>query len=333
MGAHRLQSKPTSANDRPKRAALPCRRRIAGDKPVSRHDGQNPRGSRMNAILSLRSSLLALGIAVPALAAGFALAQGAAPAAPKVLAKVDGVEITDADVAVAAEDPALQLSQVPEAQRRDLIVGYLVDLKLGARAAEAAKVGEGADFARKVAYARDKALLDTYLDQESKKAISPEAARKLYDETVKGLTPEPEVRARHILVETEDEAKAALTRLKGGEDFGKVAGDLSKDPGSKAEGGDLGFFSKERMVEPFAETAFKLEPGQVSDPVKTQFGWHVIRVEEKRTKPVPTFEETKEQIDTYLGRKAQQDLILALRQKGKVERLDADGKLVEQKKP
>ena len=286
----------------------------------------------MNAILSLRSSLLALGIAVPALAAGLALAQGAAPAS-KVLAKVDGVEITEADIAVAAEDPALQLSQVPEAQRRDLLVGYLVDLKLGARAAEAAKVGDGADFARKVAYARDKALLDTYLDQESKKAVTPEAARKLYDETVKGLAPEPEVRARHILVETEDEAKAALARLKGGEDFAKVAGDLSKDPGSKAEGGDLGFFSKERMVEPFAETAFKLEPGQVSDPVKTQFGWHVIRVEEKRVKPVPTFEETKEQIDTYLGRKAQQDLILALRQKGKVERLDADGKLVEQKKP
>jgi peptidyl-prolyl cis-trans isomerase C len=133
-------------------------------------------------------------------------------------------------------------------------------------------------------------------------------------------------------VESEDEAKKAHERVKAGEDFAKVAGDLSKDPGSKAEGGDLGFFTKDRMVEPFAETAFKLEPGQISEPVKSQFGWHVIKVEEKRTKPVPTFEETKEQIDAYLGRKAQQDLILALRQKGKVERLDAEGKLVEQKK-
>ena len=124
----------------------------------------------MNAILSLRSSLLALGIAVPALAAGFALAQGAAPTS-KVLAKVDGVEITEADVAVAAEDPALQLSQVPEAQRRDLLVGYLVDLKLGARAAEAAKVGDGADFARKVVYARDKALLDTYLGRKAQQDL------------------------------------------------------------------------------------------------------------------------------------------------------------------
>ena len=99
--------------------------------------------------------------------------------------------------------------------------------------------------------------------------MTPEAARKLYDETVKSLTPEHEVRARHILVETEDEAKKAYERVKGGEDFAKVAGELSKDPGSKTEGGDLGFFTKDRMVEPFAETAFKLEPGQISDPVKT----------------------------------------------------------------
>jgi peptidyl-prolyl cis-trans isomerase C len=182
-------------------------------------------------------------------------------------------------------------------------------------------------------YARDKALLDQYLEQESKKAVTPEAARKLYDETVKGLTPEQEVRARHVLVETEEEAKKAYERVKGGEDFAKVAGELSKDPGSKSDGGDLGFFTKDRMVEPFAEAAFKLEPGQVSEPVKSQFGWHVIKVEEKRTKPVPTFEETKEQVEAYLGRKAQQDVIMNIRKEAKIERLDEKGNLVEQKKP
>jgi peptidyl-prolyl cis-trans isomerase C len=245
---------------------------------------------------------------------------------------VDGVEITEGDLAVAAEDPSLQIPGVAEAQKRDLLIGYLIDLKIGARAAENAKVGEGAEFARRLIYARDKALLDAYLDQESKKAVTTEAARKLYDETVKSITPESEIRARHILVESEDEAKKAVQRVKAGEDFAKVAEELSKDPGSKGEGGDLGFFAKDRMVEPFADAAFKLSPGQISDPVKTQFGFHVIKVEEKRTKPVPTFEETQEQINTYLGRKAQQELILALRQKAKVERLDAEGKLVEQKK-
>jgi len=295
----------------------------------------------------LRASLLALGVALPAIAAGFAIAQtGAQPSAPtaqpqapapaadpkKVVARVDGVAITEADIAMAGEDSALQVPGVPDAQKRDLLIGYLVDLKIGARAAEAAKVADGEEFARKLAYARDKALLDEYLEREAKKAVTPEAARKLYDETVKSITPEEEVRARHILVETEDEAKKVHARVKGGEDFAKVAEELSKDPGSKTDGGDLGFFAKDRMVEPFAEAAFKMTPGQISDPVKTQFGFHVIKVEEKRTKPVPTFEETREQIDTYLGRKAQQDLILALRQKAKVERLDAEGKLVEQKK-
>ena len=126
------------------------------------------------------------------------------------------------------------------------------------------------------------------------------------------VTPESEVRARHILVENEEDATKAAQRVKGGEDFAKVAAEMSKDPGSKTEGGDLGWFTKERMVAPFAETAFKLKPGEVSEPVKTQFGWHVIKVEEKRTKPIPGFEEMREQVDQYLTRKAQQDLILKL---------------------
>jgi peptidyl-prolyl cis-trans isomerase C len=302
----------------------------------------------MDSPVSLRASLIALGIVLP-VAAGLAIAQTPAPSqtpapaqAPaaataqsgsKVVARANGIEITEADLALAAGDPALQVPGVADAQKRDLLIGYMIDLKLGARAAEAAKVGENADVQRRLAYARDKALVEEYLDQEVKKSVTAEAARKLYDETVKSITPEPEVRARHILVESEDEAKTAHTRVKGGEDFGKVAGELSKDPGSKDEGGDLGFFAKDRMVEPFAEAAFKLEPGQVSEPVKTQFGWHVIKVEEKRTKPIPAFDEMKEQVEAYLGRKAQQDLILGLRQNAKVERLDDKGNLVEQKKP
>jgi peptidyl-prolyl cis-trans isomerase C len=297
----------------------------------------------MNRSLNVRKSLLTLGAALPLLA-GPALAQtppapatsaAAVPAVDpaKVVARVNGIEITEGDLAIAAEDSALQMPNVPDEQKRELLTGYLIDLKLGAKAAEAAKVGSGAEFARKLAYNRDKTLLDEYLEQESKKAVTPEATRKLYDETVKSVPAEQEVRARHILVENEDEAKTIATRVKGGEDFAKVAGEVSKDPGSKTDGGDLGFFTKDRMVEPFAEAAFKMEAGQISDPVKSQFGWHVIKVEEKRNKPAPTFEETKDQVETYLARKAQQDLILGLRKNAKVERLDAKGNLVEQKQP
>jgi peptidyl-prolyl cis-trans isomerase C len=272
---------------------------------------------------------------VPALASAQAPAPApAAPAAPtdpaKVVARVDGQPITEADVALAGEDPALQ--GVADGQKRDVIVGYLIDLKTGARAAEAAKVGESPEFARKLAYFRDKLLLDDYLEREVKKAVTPAAVRQLYDDTVKSIKPEDEVRARHILVEGEDEAKRIAARVKGGEDFSKVAGEVSKDPGSKAEGGDLGFFTQDRMVAPFAEAAFKMKPGDVSDPVKSQFGWHVIKVEERRQKPVPPFDEMKEQVETYLTRKTQQDVVLKLRETAKVERLEAPA-AAEPKKP
>ncbi len=288
-----------------------------------------PRASRISLA---RVSFVALGLAL----SGSAFAQSppmppsalpaptvAKPVDPNaIVARVDGTPITESDLAVAQEDPALSLPNTEEAQKRGILIGYVIDLKLGAKAAEAAKLGDTPEFQKRLAYLRDKLLVDEYLERETKKATSPEAARALYDETVKDMKPEDEVRARHILVTSEDEAKKVETRVKGGEDFAKVAADVSSDPGSKSEGGELGFFTKDRMVGPFAEAAFAMKPGEISQPVKSQFGWHVIQTEERRTKPVPPFDEMKEQIDQYLTRKAQQDVVLALRQNGKVQRMD-----------
>lgn len=258
------------------------------------------------------------------LSLGFMLAvsPAALAQADKVVAKVNGIAITERDLSFAAEDLGERLAQVPEARRRDEMINYLVDLKLGAKAAADAKIGDSPDFAARAAYLRDKVLLEEYINREAKKTATPEAARKLYEETLKSLPPEEEVNARHILVEDEAQAKAVAERLKKGEDFAKVAAEISKDPGSGKEGGSLGWFSKERMVPEFAEAAFKLEKGQVSEPVKSQFGWHIIRLEDRRTKPQPEFDAVKPQIDQYLERKAQQDIILSLRGNAKVERLD-----------
>ncbi|MGL5362235.1 MAG: peptidylprolyl isomerase [Bosea sp. (in: a-proteobacteria)] len=256
--------------------------------------------------------------------------------ADKPVATVNGMPITEQELALAAEDLTERLGQMTEDQKRDQLISYMADLKTGAKAAEDAKLAESPEFKRRLAYYRDKVLLDEYLAREAKKAVTPEAAKKLYDETTKALKPEEEVRARHILVEEEAQAKDALARVRKGEDFAKVAIELSKDPGSGKEGGDLGFFAKDRMVAPFAEAAFGLKVGDVSEPVKTQFGWHVIKVEEKRTKPLPKFDDVKDEIETYLVRKAQQDVILALRDKAKVERLDKPAtapKAPEPKKP
>ena len=263
--------------------------------------------------------------------AGKSGSPAASGAQDKIVARVDGVPITERDLALAAEDLGDRLAGSNDAQKREDLISYVVDLRLGTKAAADAKVAESPEFSRKLAYLRDKALLDEFLSQEAKKAVTPDAARKLYDDTIKDLKPEAEVRARHILVESEDDAKKASSRVKGGEDFAKVATELSKDPGSGKEGGDLGFFTKERMVSEFAEAAFKLEPGQISEPVKSEFGWHVIKVEEKRTKPVPAFDDVKEQVETYLRRKALQDTVLALRAKAKVERLDQEQKPADKK--
>jgi peptidyl-prolyl cis-trans isomerase C len=288
--------------------------------------------------LLARASALARAMALCAASTG-ALAQDAKPAGPaaapakpadpaRVVARVNGQPITEADLAVAAEDPALSIPGANETQKRDILIGYVADLKLGAKAAEDAKLGSAPEFTRRLTYMREKLLVDEYLDAQVKKAITPDAVRKLYDETSKEMKPEDEVRARHILVESEDDAKKAATRVKGGEDFAKIAAELSKDPGSKTDGGELGFFTKDRMVAPFAEAAFKMKPNEISDPVQSQFGWHVIQVEEKRTKPTPSFDEMKDQIEQYLTRRAQQDAVLALRATGKVEKLDEKGNVI-----
>ncbi|MET0605523.1 MAG: peptidylprolyl isomerase [Beijerinckiaceae bacterium] len=269
--------------------------------------------------------------AAPALA-GFtlsfslALAQAPAPApAPNAaVARVDGVPITEQDLAIAAEDLGQQMpQQLTPDQRRDYLVNYLTDLKLAAKAAAEQKLEDSPDYKSRLAYFREKVLVDEYLAVEAKKAVSEDGMRKLYEETTKNAAPEMEARARHILVEDEDAAKKIHVRVTTGkEDFATVAKEVSKDPGSGKEGGDLGYFTKDRMVPEFAEEAFKLEPSQISAPVKSQFGWHVIKLEDKRVKPLPPFEQVRPQIEQYMTRKAHTDLILALRAKGKVERLD-----------
>lgn len=241
----------------------------------------------------------------------------------KVVARVDGVAITEADVAVALEELAAGLQQADPSQRRTYAINYLVDLKLVAAAAAKEKLGEGKDFQRRIDQARERILMEKMFGREGEKASTPEALKAFYDETVKTLKPEQEVRARHILVEKEEEAKAALDRLKKGEDFAKLAAELSKDPGSGKDGGDLGYFSKDRMVPEFAEAAFKLDKGQLSDVVKSQFGFHIIKLEDKRERPLPPFEQVKGELERYMVQKAQQDLVLKLRAAAKIERMDA----------
>lgn len=266
--------------------------------------------------MTFRGKVLCCGMA-----AAFALAF-AFPAAANVLATVDGATITDDDVALATEDlgPTLP-EQLDEAARQTYVLNYLIDLKLVAKKAVADKLEGDPDFAREMAYYHDKVLMQDLLGKVAKDATSDAAVKKVYDDAAKAQTPQPEIHARHILVPTEDEAKAVLARVKAGEDFAKVADELSKDPGSK--GGDLGWFTKDKMVPEFADAAFRLKPGEISDPVKSPFGWHIIQVEEVRQSQFPPFDQVKDEVTHYVVQKSQGDFIVGLRNQAKIERTDA----------
>src|ERR1700688_2457511 len=247
----------------------------------------------------------------------------AASASDPTVARVNGVDIRESDLAMAEQDIGQNLQNAPPETQREQLIAYVTDIILVSQAADASnkKLSEDPDFKHHLAFIRAKMLMGLQLRDEAKGAVTEEAERKLYEDAVKPMGAEEEVHARHILVESEDEAKAIVDQLKGGADFAALAKEKSKDPGA-ADGGDLGYFTKDQMVPEFSEVAFKMYPGQLSNPVKTQFGWHIIKVEDKRTKPTPTFDQVKAQLQNYVMHRAQAEMVDGLRKSASIERLD-----------
>ncbi len=274
-----------------------------------------------------RASVLAACLALLIAAAGPLQAEDAKD---PVIAKVAGVEIHESDLAT-AEQEAGQIPPMTADQKKDYLVQFMADLIVISKAAEDKKLADSADFKRKLAFERRKLLMADLMQSVGKAALTDEAMQKVYNDAIKQLGSEQEVHARHILIRApagDEKASAAakakieavIARLKKGEDFVKVAKEVTEDPSGKANGGDLGYFTKGQMVPEFSGVAFKLDKGQISDPVKTQFGWHVIKVEDKRTKQPPKFEDVKGQIEQFVTRKAQAEMVQKLRADNKVEK-------------
>jgi peptidyl-prolyl cis-trans isomerase C len=272
----------------------------------------------MKRSLSLFSLALILGAALSISASQFA---GAQKKDDPVLARVNGVEIRESDLEIAEADvgPSLQVQE--PAARKEALLAYLIDLTALAQASAAKKLDAAPDFAQRMAYAKNKVLMEALLGDLNKTAATEAEMKKLYNESVAKTQPEEEVRARHILVKTEKEAQDVLVKLKGGADFEKLAREISTDPSAKTNGGDLEYFGKGQMVAEFSDAAFKLNKGQISQPVKTQFGFHIIKVEDKRSKPVPKYDEVKDQVKAFVVRKAQAELVMKVRSEAKIENL------------
>jgi len=242
----------------------------------------------------------------------------------KVVATIDGDPVNASELALAEAEMGSQFQRLPEDQRRAAALSALIDIKLMAKQAEKAGVQNSEDFKKKLQFMRERALHNEYFRTQVVEAVTEDEIRARYEKEIASMSPEQEVRARHILVDSEEQAKAIIAELDAGKDFIELAKEKSTGPSSE-QGGDLGYFTRGRMVPEFEEAAFALEPGTYTkEPVKTEFGWHVIKLEDKRDAAPPTFEQVAEQIQRLMMQEKYLALLQAAHEASDVEVTDPD---------
>ena len=242
----------------------------------------------------------------------------------KVLAKVNGQVITEADIKLAEAEIGSDLGNIPADARRRVLVEYTIENILFAQEAEKNKLASGSDYDSRKRYWHRRALRDQYFDTTIRKAVKEADARKIYEKQIKLIPPKEEISARHILVKTRQEAMDIIEKLNRGEDFASLAKAHSLDPGSKDRGGSLGYFSKGQMVPAFEKAAFALKKGEISDPVESRFGFHIIKLDDKRTTPPPPFKAIKDRLLLSMIHRKAQETAEALRKTAKVEYVDPE---------
>ena len=242
----------------------------------------------------------------------------------EVIAKVGDIVITKRDLGFAETDLKQRFGRLPEELRQAAVLNAMIDIRILAKAAEDAGMADNKEFKARVVFLRSRALHNAYFENKVVNAVTDDAIKARYDLEVSKTEPEKEVDARHILLKTKEEAMVVIGELDTGKDFAELAKVKSTGP-SGANGGTLGFFGKGQMVPDFETAAFALEKGAYTkEPVKTQFGWHVILKQDERDKQPPSFEESKAQIKQALLRENYITLIDDSRSKIKVEILDTD---------
>ncbi|MFC5586178.1 peptidylprolyl isomerase [Nitratireductor kimnyeongensis] len=236
-----------------------------------------------------------------------------------VVATVNGMEITEGDLSVAGEEYGTQFGNLPEPQRRAALLSALIEIRLLASQAEEKGLADSEAFEKRLAFLRQQALHAAFIEKVVDGAVSEEQVRASYDKQIAEAPAVNEVRARHILVKTKDEAEAIIKQLEEGGNFEEIAKEKSTD-GAAANGGDLGYFTSGQMVPEFEKAAFALNPGEHSkEPVETQFGFHVIKVEDKRAKQPPAFDAVKDRVRSLLVREKYVEEVSALRDSAEVD--------------
>lgn len=243
-----------------------------------------------------------------------------------VVAKVDGKEITRVDVYRFIQTMPPQMQQLPAVQVYPIAMEQVINTRIVQNKANDADVVDSEQFKLEMEMAKQQIARNLYLQKQVDSKISEGKLKKMYNDQIKQIPDVEERRARHILVDTEDKAKAVLKKLSTGEKFEDLAKSLSMGP-TGPNGGDLGYFAKADMVPEFAEAAFQMEKNSILEtPVKTQFGWHVIQLVDMRQRPKPTFEQVEPMLRAEARREALEELIDGWRKDAKIEQFDINGK-------
>jgi peptidyl-prolyl cis-trans isomerase C len=270
--------------------------------------------------LSTRRRILA------AAAALALLGSHAGDAQEGMVARVDGRLITEADMRLADVEIGSDLGTLPEVTRRRVLLEFLIENELFAGAAEKQKLvaNSASSAGGPMPYWRRRSLSDLYFDRSVRGTVNEADAQRFYESQMGAAKTEEEVRARHILVESEEKARDLFEKIAHGSDFATLAKHYSKDPGSKDQGGELGFFGRGQMVPQFEQVAFKLKKGEVSEPFETQLGWHLVRVDDRRQRPAAAFETVKDRVVAAMIHQKAQQIATDLRGKAQIEYIDPE---------
>lgn len=253
-----------------------------------------------------------------------------------VIAIVNGTELHESDFAVVSQMIGRNIPTTDPVERRASVLQMMIDGMLLAHVADERKIVDEADLQRRITFARNQALADNLLIVTAKQAVTDETVRKAYDELLKNAKPEPEVHLRQIIFlvknakddaavkAAQDKTETAVKRLKNGEDFSAVFADMSDDAAIAPIGGDEGWRIHAELGKEIADAAFALKAGEVSSPIKTSAGFHIIKVEEQRNRKPATFEEIKDRLAAMLASRAEFELIHNLRDSAKIERFDTN---------
>ena len=243
----------------------------------------------------------------------------------KIVATVDGKPIFLSEIIGMAQRLPEQYRKMSLEAVYPSLLTRAIDSKLVTLEGRRAGFSKDPDVKKRLLDVEDQIISEIFLTKTIGSQVTEEALQKIYSETKSEMASGDQIKARHILLDNEEKAVEIIKKLQAGGEFAKLASEYSTGP-SAASGGDLGWFGEGQMVPEFSKAAFALNPGDiVTKPVKTQFGWHIILVEDRKVSAPPSFDEAKEQLASTMSQKLLKELIETLRTKAKIVRFKADG--------